>query len=85
MQSEQGTTNTANTSEKEVKKEKMVCQKCGKKINITNSVKCNCGQTLCMKHRYQMEHDCSYDFKTVEKERLAAKNPLISYEKIIKI
>lgn len=67
------------------KKPKMRCSHCNIKINITNSIICKCEKLLCYKHRYQNEHSCTFDYKTVEREKLAQLNQKIECEKIIKI
>jgi hypothetical protein len=67
------------------KKSKMRCSECNTKINITNSITCKCNRLLCYKHRYQNEHNCTFDYKTVEREILAKLNQKIDCEKIIKI
>jgi hypothetical protein len=63
----------------------MRCEECNKKINITNSITCQCNKLLCYKHRYQTEHKCNFDFKTHDREILAKINIKIDNEKIIKI
>jgi len=63
----------------------MRCEECNKKINITNSITCQCNKLLCYKHRYQNEHKCNFDFTTYDREILAKINIKIDNEKIIKI
>ena len=66
-------------------KPSMRCNECNKKINITNSITCQCTKLLCYKHRYHTEHKCDYDFKKHERENLAKLCIKVDNEKIIKI
>ena len=58
---------------------------CNIKVNITNSITCKCEQLLCYKHRYYNEHNCTFDYKTTEREILAKMNQKIGNDKINKI
>lgn len=71
----------------DIKTEKNVmrCSECNKKINITNSIECQCKKLLCYKHRYQTEHACNFDFKTKERNILAKSLVKIENDKVIKI
>ena len=66
-------------------KEKMRCNECNCKINITNSLKCKCEKILCMKHRMFNAHNCSIDYKTNDRKILEKNNPKIISDKIISI
>jgi hypothetical protein len=66
-------------------KEKLRCGHCNTRVNITNSLNCKCGQILCMQHRLFNMHNCSIDYKKLDKEILEKNNPRIVAEKIIKI
>lgn len=61
---------------------KSKCDKCKTKINITNSIVCECGQNLCFKHRYFNEHECTIDYKEKDKKILEKNNPTIVAPKI---
>ncbi len=71
----------------DIKTEKniMRCAECNKKINITNSIECQCHKLLCYKHRYQTEHACNFDFKSKEREILSKTLIKIKNDKVIKI
>jgi hypothetical protein len=46
---------------------------------------CRCGQTYCALHKYAKEHNCTFDFKTLERENLARKNGSAIAEKVKQI
>ena len=67
------------------KKERMVCNQCKCRINITNSISCECGKTLCMQHRYFNTHECTINYKEKDRKIIEKNNPQIIADKIIKI
>lgn len=64
----------------------MRCAICRKKIGLM-SFKCKCDpcQDFCIKHRYPEDHMCTFDYKSLAKERLVETNPVIAHSKIEKI
>lgn len=60
------------------------CQQCRKKVGLTG-FKCKCGMLFCGQHRYAEAHNCTFDYKSVERERLAANNPLVQASKVQRI
>ncbi|GBF99569.1 hypothetical protein Rsub_12194 [Raphidocelis subcapitata] len=60
------------------------CQQCRKKVGLTG-FKCKCGQLFCGSHRYAEAHACTFDYKTAEREKLAAANPLVQAAKVERI
>ena len=64
---------------------KIKCSKCNTKLTIMNSITCKCNQTLCYKHRYFNEHDCTFDYKSHERNIISIDNPKISIDKVIQI
>ncbi|GBF95755.1 hypothetical protein Rsub_08191 [Raphidocelis subcapitata] len=60
------------------------CQQCRKKVGLTG-FKCKCGQLFCGSHRYAEAHACTFDYKTAEREKLAAANPLVQAAKVQRI
>jgi len=46
---------------------------------------CKCGSLFCGTHRHAEAHDCTFDFKTVAREKLAADNPLVQADKLQRI
>ncbi len=66
-----------------IKKQKLRCDECNCKINITNSILCDCGKNLCFKHRYFNTHLCNIDYKDRDRKILEKHNPKIVADKII--
>jgi len=64
------------------RKRSVRCAACRKKLGPV-AIACRCGKKYCAKHR--IKHDCKYDYKARQKERLAKANPLIEFNKITKI
>lgn len=60
------------------------CNKCRKKVGLTGFT-CKCGLLFCGQHRYAEAHDCGFDYKTSQREKLAAANPVIQAAKIERI
>jgi len=44
------------------------CHKCNIKLSLT-AIKCRCGFKFCIKHRYDKEHDCTFDWKNLGKKK----------------
>lgn len=60
------------------------CFACNKRVGLTG-FKCTCEYTFCASHRLAEAHECSFDYKTTQRQRLAQSNPLISAAKIQKL
>ena len=73
-------------TEKRMKAERCSHEDCRKKLKLI-SFDCKCGGKFCAKHRYTSIHDCSYleNKKKTCKEELAKNNPIIDFNKVIKI
>ncbi|KAF7683453.1 AN1-type zinc finger protein 5 [Astathelohania contejeani] len=63
-------------------KAKLTCSKCGKKLRMTNSFKCKCGNIFCNIHRFYDEHSCTFDYRSEAMEKLRRENPLVINKKI---
>jgi predicted nucleic acid binding AN1-type Zn finger protein len=72
------TTNTANS------KPKNRCHSCNKKVGLLG-FSCKCGGNYCALHRFDIDHNCTFDFKSADLKKLKETNPKIIAEKIIKI
>ena len=46
---------------------------------------CRCDNLYCSKCRLPEVHNCRFDFKSIAKDKIKKDNPLVKYEKIIKI
>lgn len=68
-----------------VKKKQLRCDKCNRKLNITNNYRCRCGKMFCAQHRYSEVHNCEYDYKSEGRIILERQNPLVVAEKLRKI
>uniref|UniRef100_A0AAF5DDA8 Phosphatidylinositol-3-phosphatase SAC1 n=1 Tax=Strongyloides stercoralis TaxID=6248 RepID=A0AAF5DDA8_STRER len=60
------------------------CGMCKKKVGLTGFT-CRCGGLYCSTHRYDSAHDCSFDYRTTEREQIAKNNPTIGFNKIERI
>lgn len=60
------------------------CYLCNKRVGLTG-FKCRCDYVFCGAHRLAEAHDCSFDYKKVERQRLALNNPLIAASKVEKL
>jgi hypothetical protein len=62
------------------------CQVCRKKVGLTG-FKCRCSPcaVFCGQHRYAEEHNCAFDYKGMQREKLAAANPVVQASKIDRI
>ncbi|KAG5899742.1 hypothetical protein JTB14_006080 [Gonioctena quinquepunctata] len=82
--------NVSSNNEKQLElppviKKKARCNKCNRKLNITNIYNCRCGKIFCSQHRYSEVHRCSYDYKLEGRMFLEQQNPRVTAEKINKI
>lgn len=60
------------------------CHVCKKRVGLTGFV-CRCGGLYCGEHRYDKAHECSFDYKTLEREEIRKNNPVVVSEKIRRI
>lgn len=56
------------------------CHTCNKRVGLT-MIKCRCGHGFCGKHRYPDTHNCEYDFKSLDRTKLAILNPKVTSNK----
>ena len=61
------------------------CQQCRKKVGLAAGFKCRCGLLFCGQHRYAEAHNCTFDYKTAEREKLSANKPLVQASKVERI
>nr|XP_040249796.1 zinc finger A20 and AN1 domain-containing stress-associated protein 12-like [Aegilops tauschii subsp. strangulata] len=57
------------------------CMACKKKVGLLGFA-CRCGGTFCSLHRYVDGHACNFDYKKVDREKIAQQNPLVVAPKI---
>ncbi|KAE9547994.1 hypothetical protein FO519_008795 [Halicephalobus sp. NKZ332] len=60
------------------------CLMCNKRVGLTGFT-CRCGGLYCGEHRYDQAHDCTFDYKTMEREEIRRNNPMIVSDKIQRI
>lgn len=53
----------------EKRKEKKKCFECKKKVGFLG-IECRCGNIFCNLHRYPENHNCSFDFKSHDRNEL---------------
>ncbi|KAK0407202.1 hypothetical protein QR680_019072 [Steinernema hermaphroditum] len=57
------------------------CHTCNKRVGLMG-FQCRCGGMYCGDHRYDSAHNCSFDYKLVEREDIRKKNPTVVGDKI---
>ena len=71
-------TSLEKTTEKRAEKlsqtNKKRCWECKKKVGLT-AIECRCGYVFCGSHRFEDQHNCSFDFKMADRAELARRNP----------
>ncbi|TKR94093.1 hypothetical protein L596_008427 [Steinernema carpocapsae] len=60
------------------------CHTCNKRVGLTG-FECRCSGLFCSTHRFTDAHQCSVDWKSVEREALKKANPVIVSDKIQRI
>jgi len=63
------------------KKRKKRCAVCNVKLGMLG-FECRCEGLFCSKHRFADQHECNFDFKTHDREVLAAANPTVAPPKL---
>jgi len=63
-------TDTSNPIQKKREQiNKNTCATCSKKLKLTD-IECRCGLRLCSEHRYSDRHECTFDYKKQQQEKL---------------
>ena len=58
------------------------CSKCGKKTHILFECKCDL-KDLCITCKAPEVHDCKFNYKEEQKNKLKKDNPIISLDKVV--
>jgi len=66
------------------KSKKIKCGVCNKKITMMY-IQCKCNEYFCKDHIYINEHNCQYDHKKHQSEKIRKNNPIIKKVKLEKI
>lgn len=59
------------------------CSECKRKTPMC--VTCKCERTLCFECRYPEDHECTFDYRAEQKEKLVTENPVVKTEKLQKV
>lgn len=46
---------------------------------------CRCGYVYCSSHRHANEHSCTFDYKSMDRQKLAQQNPTVAAARVGKI
>jgi hypothetical protein len=68
-----------------MKRNRCSLQECNKKLKLFEESPCKCGLFFCMAHRFADLHNCSYDYKQEQKEKIKKENPAVINDKIVRI
>lgn len=60
------------------------CTKCSKRLGLTGFT-CRCGEQFCNVHRYPQEHQCAFDRKAAERNKLKDENPVVLSDKLERV
>lgn len=60
---------------------KICCALCNKTLKFINTFKCRCGKEFCSKHRFYDQHKCTFDYKSIVKEKLKSVNQKVAPRK----
>jgi len=59
------------------------CWKCNKNVGLVG-FHCRCDYTFCKAHRYSENHECTYDYKSANRDKIKKENPLVCGSKVTK-
>eukprot|EP01121_Diplochlamys_sp_Union-15-3_P018629 TRINITY_DN682_c0_g1_i1.p1 TRINITY_DN682_c0_g1~~TRINITY_DN682_c0_g1_i1.p1 ORF type:complete len:111 (-),score=21.23 TRINITY_DN682_c0_g1_i1:50-382(-) len=66
---------------KKAAKNRCAHPECKRRLGFTD-IECRCGKMHCGKHRYPDEHNCSFDWKQFDREKLKNANPIVVADKV---
>lgn len=69
------------TTDSPKKPKKNRCFSCRKKTGMLGFT-CRCGQLFCSAHRHAREHECSFNYKTMDRARLDRENQVVSSDRV---
>ncbi|EGD74773.1 hypothetical protein PTSG_07008 [Salpingoeca rosetta] len=72
---------TATPSKKSKKKKKNRCHVCNTKLGMLG-FECKCDGMFCSKHRLPDDHECTFDFKSFDRNKIAQANQAVTPEKL---
>ncbi|KAI5733715.1 hypothetical protein M8J76_015049 [Diaphorina citri] len=80
-----GGTTVAGGCVKKTKHKRSRCAQCNVKLTVCSSFTCRCRKLFCPRHRHPEEHACTFDYKAYGRHLLAATNPLVVADKVVRI
>jgi len=60
------------------------CASCNKNVGLLGFT-CRCEKEFCAKHRDARDHNCTFDYKTFDRTKIAQSNPVVSSRKVPEI
>lgn len=68
------------------RKRKNRCFVCKTSVGLLGfGCRCNKEILFCSKHRYPEDHNCSFDYQEMQREKIEKENPKIVSDKLLKI
>jgi hypothetical protein len=58
---------------------------CNKKLTLTNNFECHCKNFYCIKHKFSLDHNCTFDYKNKQRNILEKTLIKVTADKIVKI
>ncbi|CAK9046369.1 unnamed protein product [Durusdinium trenchii] len=59
--------------------EKRQCGKCHRRISLVEStIRCRCGLSFCERHMAAENHECKFDWRQMQREKIARENPKVT-------
>lgn len=58
---------------------------CNKKLRLAEQIECKCSLFLCIRHRFTADHNCTFDYKKEQKNKLIIDNPKVVADKVVRI
>ncbi|GAB4818700.1 hypothetical protein N2152v2_005746 [Parachlorella kessleri] len=80
---EEPTIKDGGSPERPVQANRSRCFCCNKKVGLLG-FECRCGYVYCSTHRHASEHSCTFDYKTMDREKLAKANPTVAAARVNK-
>lgn len=67
-----------------VRPRRIRCFACRKKVGPMG-FPCRCGEVFCEQHRYPENHDCDFDHKATERQKIQDDNPVVISERVRRV
>ena len=61
------------------------CAICRKKLRLACQFKCRCGNMHCAKHMHSVDHNCAFDYKKFQREKLTNELEQMCAQKLSRI